>query len=251
MNDIVYAELHSAPGQHVHDSWEFVCCTAGGGAIVTEGGSLPMKAGETAVIPAGFSHRHNGEKGFRCVCLLVNQPTLAFQEPACVLPDGSAYLQSAFEAVLYHFHGQNPRKAALLSAYGNLIACCLGAFQTARRHTRLVESIAQNIALHYADPAYALDGFLRSLPFSYDYLRKLFQKEMGLTPHQFLNNVRLERAAEALTAGEQAASMTDVARQCGFREPLYFSRMFKKKYGTAPSHYAQRALKDGPTGEGA
>ena len=34
-------------------------------------------------------------------------------------------------------------------------------------------------------------------------------------------------------------SVTDVARMCGFREPLYFSRMFKKKYGVAPSFYVQ------------
>ena len=251
MNDIVYAELHSAPGQHTHDAWEFVCCTAGTGSLLYEGGSVALKAGETGVIPAGISHRHSGERGFRCVCLHISQPTLAFQEPAAVLPDGSAFLQNAFEAALYHVHRPDPRKAALLSAYGSLIVCYLGAFQTARRHTRLVESIAQHILLHHADPAYALDGFLRSLPFNYDYLRKLFQKEMGLTPHQFLNSVRLERAAEALISGEQVSSMADIARQCGFREPLYFSRMFKKKYGTAPSLYAQSARKGPLTDEDA
>ena len=45
-------------------------------------------------------------------------------------------------------------------------------------------------------------------------------------------------AAEALVGAEMTGvSVTDVARMCGFREPLYFSRMFKKKYGVAPSFY--------------
>jgi len=32
-------------------------------------------------------------------------------------------------------------------------------------------------------------------------------------------------------------NVTEVAHLCGFREPLYFSRMFKKKYGLSPSFY--------------
>ena len=36
-----------------------------------------------------------------------------------------------------------------------------------------------------------------------------------------------------------ADSISDISRQCGFREPLYFSRMFKKKYGVSPSRYAE------------
>ena len=36
-------------------------------------------------------------------------------------------------------------------------------------------------------------------------------------------------------------NITQVAHLCGFRESLYFSRMFKKKYGVSPSfYYAER-----------
>ena len=61
---------------------------------------------------------------------------------------------------------------------------------------------------------------------------------MGITPHQYLCDRRLATAAEWLsTAYNDSSNIADVARVCGFNEPLYFSRMFKKKYGLSPSFY--------------
>ena len=38
-------------------------------------------------------------------------------------------------------------------------------------------------------------------------------------------------------------NITEISRLCGFKEPLYFSRMFKKKYGVAPSFYFAESQK--------
>ena len=46
-----------------------------------------------------------------------------------------------------------------------------------------------------------------------------------------------DRAKEKLENKLRSSAMADVARQCGFRDPLYFSKMFKKKYGASPTHY--------------
>ncbi|MBQ6915266.1 MAG: helix-turn-helix transcriptional regulator, partial [Kiritimatiellae bacterium] len=50
---------------------------------------------------------------------------------------------------------------------------------------------------------------------------------------------RLQVAAQYLSHSEQGGpNVTEIAHMCGYREPLYFSRIFKKKYGVAPSAYA-------------
>ena len=76
---------------------------------------------------------------------------------------------------------------------------------------------------------------------------------MGITPHQYLNNKRLQSAAEWLSIPEHNNNVTEASHLSGFREPLYFSRMFKKKYGVSPSfyqEYMQKQLeKERPTGE--
>ena len=58
-----------------------------------------------------------------------------------------------------------------------------------------------------------------------------------MTPHKFLTDRRLQTAASMLRSQYNDGNVTEVARQCGFREPLYFSRMFKKRYGVSPSFY--------------
>ena len=85
---------------------------------------------------------------------------------------------------------------------------------------------------------------MHSLSFSCDYLRKLFQKELGGTPHRYLVDKRLKMAAELLVSDANAGARTiaDIAPLCGFHDPLYFSKMFKKRYGTAPRYYLESRI---------
>lgn len=243
MNDIVYAGRHAlmrSVQRHAHESWEFIYCTYGSGTFFFDGACLPYQKGDVVVIPPMVPHSNASEEGFRNIHINMSKPQLTIKEPALIQDDSNHFLLDAFSAALYHYHSDIPERTALLAAYGSLITCYLTVYQTGRRRSQTVETIEQHIISHYADSGYELDTFLHSLPFNYDYVRKLFQKEMQVTPHQYLTDRRLQAAAEMLVnAGDNAVSMADVAQACGFREPLYFSRMFKKKYGIAPSFYAQ------------
>ena len=243
MNEIIYAGRHEmmlAVNRHAHETWEFVYCTEGGGAFSFDDGTLTYHKGDIVVIPPLLPHANSSEKGFENIHLNISLPTLSAISPSIIQDDSNHFLLDAFRAALFHYQCSRPEKAIFLSAYGNLICCYLAAYQKDKRRSPVVEEIERDILEHFDDPSYELDEYLRSLPFNYDYLRKLFQKEMLITPHQYLNNKRLQFAAEALTGAKvTGVTVTDVARICGFKEPLYFSRMFKKKYGVAPSFYVQ------------
>ncbi len=58
----------------------------------------------------------------------------------------------------------------------------------------------------------------------------------GLTPNQFIMNIRLKKAAELLT-GHQEMNISDVAYSVGFTSPYYFSRCFKELFGVTPGEY--------------
>ena len=45
-------------------------------------------------------------------------------------------------------------------------------------------------------------------------------------------------------AGEAPQSISEIAHLCGFREPLYLSRVFRKKYGMSPSQYQRSSQQD-------
>ena len=243
MNEITYAGRHEmmmTVKRHAHESWEFVYCTEGVGAFSFDHSTLNYRKGDVVIIPPYLPHENVSASGFENIHLNISMPTLMEMEPSIIQDNANHFLLDAFRAALFHYQSSRPEKAIFLSAYGNLICCYLAAYHQKYHRSPVVEDIERDILEHFDDSGYELDEYLRSLPFNYDYLRKLFQKEMLVTPHQYLNNKRLQVAAEALVGAEMTGiSVTDVARMCGFREPLYFSRMFKKKYGVAPSFYVQ------------
>lgn len=241
MNDITYVGRHSlvhTVSRHAHESWEYVYCTYGSGTFAFDDGRLPYKKGDVVVIPPMVPHSNTSEMGFKNIHINMTSPILTLKEPTVIVDDSNHFLLDAFTAAFYHFYSNRKERTALLSSYGNLISCYLSAYQTVHPRSGVVEEIEHNIISNYSDCDYELDTYLRSLPFSYDYLRKLFQKELGVTPHKYLNDKRLQIAAEALiNTDSNGNTIADIGLMCGFRDPLYFSKMFKKKYGVAPSYY--------------
>lgn len=70
------------------------------------------------------------------------------------------------------------------------------------------------------------------------YLSALFNREMGCSFIAFLTDVRLKKAADLLEETDE--SIQEIAYSCGFREPNYFSRVFRKKYGRSPRESRSR-----------
>ncbi len=81
------------------------------------------------------------------------------------------------------------------------------------------------------------------MPLNYDYMRKLFKKEVGATPHEYLLGLRMRRAQTLISSGVSSGygvlTVAQIAESCGFAEPLYFSRVFKKYFGVSPSLYGK------------
>ena len=241
MNNITYVGRHPlmlTVSRHAHSSWEFIYCTYGAGQLIFDNRTLGYTAGQVVVIPPMTPHSNESTDGFKNIHINMSAPTLTFREPLVIQDDNNHFLLDAFNAAFYHYHTERTERTALLSCYGNLICCYLMAYQTGPRRSPVVEQIEHHIISNFADCDYRVGDYLRTLPFSSDHLRKLFQKEMGVTPLQYLNDMRLQVAAEVLVNDSGTDSVADVALMCGFREPLYFSKMFKKKYGVAPSAYA-------------
>lgn len=250
MNDITFVGRHTTVfnvARHAHDSWEYVYCTAGGGVFTFEGGSsIAYRKGDVVVIPPLTPHQNDSQQGFNNIHINMVSPILTLKEPTVIVDDSNQFLLNAFNAAFYHFYTERRERTGLLSAYGNLISYYLIAYQTGSPRSSVVDEIERSIINHYSDCDFKLDEYLASLPGSSDYQRKLFQKEFGVTPHQYLNNKRLQIAAETLS--NCSDTVGDIALMCGFRDPLYFSRMFKKKYGVSPRQYARARLQGAEDG---
>jgi AraC-like DNA-binding protein len=72
---------------------------------------------------------------------------------------------------------------------------------------------------------------------STSHFNRLFRKRTGEPPHQFLKNLRLDRAAQILRSDTDAVSV--IAQRVGYRNTSHFVRDFRSKFGSTPLAYRQ------------
>ncbi|MHC4914218.1 MAG: helix-turn-helix domain-containing protein [Planctomycetota bacterium] len=73
---------------------------------------------------------------------------------------------------------------------------------------------------------------------SASHLSAEFREHVGTPPMRYLLDRRLRQAAYLLAVEE--AGVAEVARAVGFRDPLYFSRQFSKRFGASPRAYRRQ-----------
>jgi len=75
---------------------------------------------------------------------------------------------------------------------------------------------------------------------SESHFMRIFKKETGLTPMEFLIRTRLEKAKKLLRMGGK--KVTETALECGFNSTSHFSSCFTKYLGMTPSEYKKSYL---------
>ena len=248
VNNIIYMGKHSLTwtvSRHFHRGWELILCTGGSGEIIFDGRTLRYGVNDVAVIPPLLPHANMSQEGFTNIHMNLTEASLSYTEPLIVRADSNGFLLDAFRAAFYYYSEASAGRV-LLPLYGQLIAAFLTSYQPSLRHSEVVQQIEDNILQHYPDCAYDLNAYLGSLPFNTEYLKKMFKRETGLTPLQYLTNKRLENAASTLSAYFGKGNISETAQMCGFSDPLYFSRLFKKRYGVSPRNYTPEMAAQGP-----
>ena len=104
--------------------------------------------------------------------------------------------------------------------------------QTERLTTTVVDAL-DYIARHYADCTLSVSMLAERAHMSDTYFRRLFKRDMGVSPKRYLNDLRLEHAQSLLNAGYY--TIANVAEMVGFRDSKNFATAFKKSFGYPPS----------------
>lgn len=82
----------------------------------------------------------------------------------------------------------------------------------------------------------SLESAAEEVPLSPKRLSRIFVEETGRGFSDFLIEVRIEHAKKLLS--EAGASIKQVSSDCGYTDPNYFSRLFKKVTGSTPSAFS-------------
>lgn len=79
------------------------------------------------------------------------------------------------------------------------------------------------------------------LGLSRSYFCRVFKRQMGMSPQDYIVSYRLEQAEKLLT--DTNLSQKEIARRVGYPDVYAFSRMFKRRYGIAPGQFRNSKTK--------
>lgn len=99
----------------------------------------------------------------------------------------------------------------------------------------VIVRIKNDIEEHYNDPTLSLQTVAKKYSYHPKYLSGLYKKVFRIGMTQYIMTLRIQKACTLIEQG--VTSVGDIAFQCGFSDPLYFSRVFKQKMGIAPKKY--------------
>lgn len=100
---------------------------------------------------------------------------------------------------------------------------------------RLVNDIKLYIENHYNEDL-TLDQIAESFYISTATLSRIFKEFIDDTPINFLIHHRLDKA-KSLIVENPDLTIKEVAETIGYKDPLYFSKLFKKHYGESPTFF--------------
>ncbi|MEM9787093.1 MAG: AraC family transcriptional regulator [Pseudomonadota bacterium] len=85
-------------------------------------------------------------------------------------------------------------------------------------------------------------GFIKTAGRSHEHVCRTCKAVTGLTPSQYINQIRIAYAADLLRSDEVA--IDDVIRDCGFENTSYFYRLFRRQLGMTPRAYRLAHMRD-------
>jgi AraC-like DNA-binding protein len=239
--------------RHTHDTFAIGLIEAGAGAFDSRGTTHIARASTIFVIhpdevhngyaaaPSGWTYR-----------MLYPDPAL-FEHFGLEAPRGShalpffphtiiedTYLHGlllALHALLEHPSDRLARETTLSLTLSYLVTAHAASPPhppLVRREQRAVALVKDYLHAYYAEPV-SLDqlaAIAQLHPFS---LIRAFRTEVGLPPHAYLTQVRINRARHLLRAGMPVAQ---VAFATGFADQSHLTRHFKHHVGVTPGRYA-------------
>jgi len=106
-----------------------------------------------------------------------------------------------------------------------------------KKKLNLIAAAVDYIKKHIYDADLKTDTLHQLCGISGTYFRKIFMANFGTNPQSYILKRRLSHAKALLDSGD-FTTISELAASVGYTDPLYFSRVFKKKYGESPSKYA-------------
>lgn len=105
------------------------------------------------------------------------------------------------------------------------------------RYDSIVEMVAGYVEENYKDDELTLSSIASYINFSPSHLSTIYRQQTGMTLIKYLTDFRLGKAKELLKC--TALRSSEISAEVGYKDPHYFSYLFKKTLGMTPTQYRE------------
>lgn len=107
-----------------------------------------------------------------------------------------------------------------------------------RRYSNIIEIAKDQIRKTYMSDEISLNTIAAEVGMSPSYFSSIFSKEMGKTFVEYLTEIRMDRAKELLMCSSMKT--LEIGYEVGYKDPHYFSYIFKKTQNCTPKEFRAR-----------
>lgn len=219
-------------GPAVRTYWLFHYIRKGCGTFNIDGQTLHVHQGEIFVIPPFIQTYYEADKntpweytwiGFTSGELFLNKL------PHIIRVTNAGKI---FEEMLKCSEMTNGKSAFLSAKLWELFSFILE--ESTQKEPGYIELALNKMNSEYMNDIH-IEDIAANLHIDRSYLCAIFHKAIGVSPKEYLSNLRLSKATELMTIYGQTPSTAAIST--GYSNISVFSKMFKKKYGVSPREY--------------
>jgi AraC-like DNA-binding protein len=221
--------------KHSHPQWELIYNYSGYGTMDIGDKTHSFKPGTVALLPPGTIHDKTSASGYKDYYLQFSG--------CCIYPKIYVFEDDCDRKllylirVLYSLFYENREKAVCDSLLESLIGVLQPYMQQTQEDWN-VRMLQNKIIQEFSDPFFSVKQAFCDIPVNKDHLRRRFKAALGMPPVEYLTSLRIQQAKHLLS--QEGMDISEVAYQCGFCDPLYFSRVFRKNTEVAPSAWKKQ-----------
>lgn len=239
-----FCDHHYLVHRQNYNSFLVLYVQSGSGFVEHEGRQLPLKAGSFVCIDCYKPHKYFTDTQWETYWIhfdgvLARQYYELITESGPILTPQTPYqIERSMRKIFFSFHENNKANEVVLSKYINDLLTELILCATSTTGPNNQVGIAEDIVAFIsenADKPLLLSELAKRASLSIYYFTRVFKKETGFTPHEYIIRARVDLAKFFLKTTNMP--IKEIAFRSGFGSESSFCTTFKKSTGFTPKTY--------------
>lgn len=224
--------------EHKHSLWEILYYTKGTGLLKIGGQELIFQPGDIICQPPDILHSEASKDGFYNIFFTVHNFLLPGSIPLRFRDNENLDFYHILMMLYRTYHLRQYNWQQLVESHLDLLYNYLVSWSPLQSRNPFVEKFEGILVSNIGNSNFNLENEMKKIAISKDYFRKLFKKQTGKTPLDYITEKRISQAKRLLDMKYTSdISIKYIAALVGFDDPYYFSNVFKKYTGISPSNW--------------